>query len=105
MPADHRLEAVRTRRRHRADDKAGADACLEPLRRCGGHRRRGFSRCQNPQVGRRFSGDRRGTGTAKALLYAVTCNVGERAVDERVRRGRTNAGPDDRQEVVSKRRG
>jgi hypothetical protein len=88
MPADYRLEAVWRRRRRRADDKACTDARPEALRRCGGHRRR------------RLAG--RDDGTAEAVPYAAPCIPGERALDECVGRGRTNTGPDDRQEVVSK---
>jgi len=39
-----------------------------------------------------------------AAPYTVPCVPGERAVDECIRRGRTNAGPDNRQDVVSKLR-
>jgi len=45
-------------------------------------------------------------GTAETVPYIAGERgvPGERAVDERVRRGGTNARPDDRQEVVSKLR-
>jgi len=38
------------------------------------------------------------------IIEAVPYIPGERAVDECIRRDRTNTGPDDRQEVVSKLR-
>ena len=85
MPTDNRLEASRTRSRRCTDDKAGADPRPEAPRRRGRHRGRRFASRDDP--------------------YIPDVVVSERAVDERVRRGRTNAGPDDRQKVVSKLRG
>ena len=108
MTTDNRLEAVRTRRRRRANDKSGANARTETPRRRGRHRRRRFAGRDDSYV--------RHPGTAKAVPYAVPyavpdavpdavpCVPGERAVDECIRRGRTNAGPDNRQDVVSKLR-
>ena len=100
MTTDNLLEAVRTRRRRRANDKPGANARTETPRRRGRHRRRRFAGGDDSYV--------RHPGTAKAVPYAapyaVPCVPGERAVDECIRRGRTNAGPDNRQDVVSKLR-
>jgi len=51
-----------------------------------------------------IAGQRPGTAQAAPYIAGERCVSGERAVDERVRRGGTNARPDDRQEVVSKLR-
>jgi hypothetical protein len=80
MTADDQLESVWNRGRRRRHDQPGADARTEPPRRRRGHRGRGFP-----------SGDHAAAARA----------VAERRVDEAVRCGRSDAGPDNRQEIVS----
>jgi hypothetical protein len=98
MPADDQLESVRHRCGRRCDDKASADAGAEAPR--GGRRHRGRGLAGGDDANR--------SGTAEAVPYEALrayeprrpqC---ERALDQRFGRGRTNTGPDNRQEIVSK---
>jgi hypothetical protein len=81
MAADDQLEPVRNGGRRRRHDEPGADAWAEPPRRSRGHRGRSLPCGNDAYVAQIFR---------------------ERRVDEAVRRGRSDAGPDNRQEIVSK---
>jgi hypothetical protein len=81
MTADDQLESGWYGRRRGGDDEPGSNARAKAPCRRSSHRRRGFPR-----------GDHAAAASA----------IGERRVDEAVRRGRSNAGPDNRQEIVSK---
>ena len=96
MTADDQLESVRDGGRRRRHDKPGADARSEPPRRGGGHRGRGLPCGNDPYVVQTF----RSARGVLTLGFAVPA-FRERRVDEAVRRGRSNAGPDNRQEIVS----
>jgi hypothetical protein len=102
MAADDRFEPRRHRRRDGRNDEAGPQAWPQPARGRVGHRRRGFSSSDEPKVVRTFRSAL--CGRPKGLHYICSggIQICQRVVHQPVRRSRSNTGPDNRQDVVSK---
>jgi hypothetical protein len=97
MTADDQLESGRNGGRRRRHDEPSANARAEPPRRSHGHRGRGLPSGNDAYVVQTFR-SARGVLTFRFALSAFR----ERRVDEAVRCGRSDTGPDNRQEIVSK---
>jgi hypothetical protein len=93
MAADDQFESVRyggVRRRH--DEPAGTYPRTEASSRCRSHRGRGLTGGDHTHV----------VHTFRSARYFPLSSLRERRVDEGAGLARSDTGPDNRQEIVSK---